>query len=250
MSASHNLNGKTVLVTGANRGIGAATVRELLKTGVAKIYAAARKPSSLPDFGDARIHPVALDLGDLTSIDAARKAAPDVDVLINNAGTATFGDLLEAPVETVTSDFATNVYGTLNVIRAFAPTFKAKRSGTIVNVLSVVGLTAAPGLPGYSASKAAMQSLTQSLRATLAPFNVDVFGVYPGPIDTDMAKDIPWDKTTPEHAAEKIVAGIQAGETYIFPDPMAEKVGYLWQTDGRALDSVLAERAADAAEAA
>ncbi len=248
--SAHNLSGKTVLVTGANRGIGAATVRELLKTGAAKVYAAARKPSSLPDFDDARVVALALDLNDAASITAAAQTAKDVDVLINNAGTATFGDLLDASFETVTADFATNVYGTLNVIRAFAPAFKARRSGTLVNVLSVVGLTAAPGLPGYSASKAALQSLTQSFRATLKPFNIDVFGVYPGPIDTDMAKDLPWDKATPEHAAEKIVAGIQAGETYIFPDPLSEKVGYLWATDGRALDSVLAERAEDAAEAA
>ncbi len=244
------LSGKTVLVTGANRGIGAATVRELLRAGVAKVYAAARKPSSLPDFGDARVVPLALDLRDDASIATASRTAADADILINNAGTATFGDLLDAPVETVTADFSTNVYGTLNVIRAFAPGFKARRSGAVVNVLSVVGLTAAPGLPGYSASKAALQSLTQSLRATLKPFNVDVFGVYPGPIDTDMARDLPWDKTTPEHAAQKIVAGIIAGDAYIFPDPMAEKVGYLWQTDGRALDSVLAERAEAPAEAA
>ena len=250
MSASDTFSGKIVLVTGANRGIGAATVRELLKTKAAKIYATARKTASLPDFGDARVHAIALDITDEASIKAAHAQTADTDILINNAGTATFGDLLDASVETVTKDFGTNIFGTLNVIRTFAPGFKTKRAGTIVNVLSVVGLTAAPGLPGYSASKAALQSLTQSFRATLKPFGVTVLGVYPGPIDTDMAKDLPWDKATPEHAAQKIVAGIQAGETHIFPDPLSEQVAHLWRTDGLALDSVLAERAEDAAEAA
>ncbi len=247
---SISLTNKTVLVTGANRGIGAATVRELLKTGVAKIYAAARTLSSLPDFGDARVQQLQLDLNDAASITAAAATAGDVDILLNNAGTATFGDLLDDPVAAATADMTTNYFGTLNVVRAFVPAFKARRSGTIVNVLSVVGLTAAPGLPGYSASKAALQSATQSFRALLRPFNIAVLGVYPGPIDTDMARDLPWDKATPEHAAQKIVAGIAAGETYIFPDPMAEKVGQLWLTDGRALDSVLAERAEAAVEAA
>ena len=234
---------QTVLVSGANRGIGAATVRELLKTDVKKIYAAARKPSSLPDFGDARVVPLALDITDAASIAAAARTAHDVDILLNNAGTATFGDLIEADVKTVTADFDTNYFGTLNVIRAFTPAFTARKSGTIVNVVSVVGLTAAPGLPGYSASKAALQSLTQSLRFTLAPAGIKVLGVYPGPIDTDMAKDLPWDKATPQSAAEIIVAGIARGDSYIFPDPVAQNVAKLWESDGRALDVVLAQRA-------
>jgi NAD(P)-dependent dehydrogenase (short-subunit alcohol dehydrogenase family) len=238
-----SLNGKTVLVTGSNRGIGAAVVRELLKTGVAKVYAAARNPKSLPDFNDARVKPLALDITDKASVAAARDTATDVDVLVNNAGTAGFNTLLESEIEAIASDMNTNYYGTLNVIRAFAPQFTVRKSGTIVNVVSVVGLTSAPGLPGYSASKAALQSATQSIRAALKPSNVDVLGVYPGPIDTDMAKDLPWDKATPESAAEIIVAGIEAGETYIFPDPLSQNVAKLWESDGRALDVVLAQRA-------
>ncbi len=234
---------QTVLVSGANRGIGAATVRELLKTNVKKIYAGARRLDSLPDFNDARVVPLQLDITNEASISAAAVTAADTDILLNNAGTATFGDLLEAPLTTVNADFNTNYFGTLNVIRAFVPAFRARKSGTIVNVVSVVGLTAAPGLPGYSASKAALQSLTQSVRATLKADGISVLGVYPGPIDTDMAKDLPWDKATPESAAEIIVAGIAVGTTYIFPDPTAQNVGKLWETDGRALDVVLSQRA-------
>lgn len=238
-----NLSNKTVLVTGANRGIGLAIVRELLKTGVTKIYAAARKTSALPDFKDPRVVPLQLDITDAASIVSAASAAKDTDILLNNAGTASFNTLLESPIADIAGDMNTNYYGTLNTIRAFVPAFRARKSGTIVNVISVVGLTAAPGLPGYSASKAALQSATQSLRATLKDDGISVLGVYPGPIDTDMAKDLPWDKASPESAAVIIVAGIDKGDTYIFPDPTSQNVGKLWETDGRALDVVLAQRA-------
>jgi len=238
-----NLNGKTVLVTGANRGIGAAVVRELLKAGVAKVYAAARKPSSLPDFGDARVQPLALDITDEASVKAAAATAADVDVLVNNAGTATFSDLIESPLDAVLADVETNYVGTLKVVRAFVPVLGRRGAGTIANVSSVVGLTSAPVLAGYSASKAAVHSLTQSLRATLGEKGITVLGIYPGPIDTDMARDLPLDKATPQSAAQAIVAGLEKGDTYIFPDPVALHIGTLWETDGRALDTALASRA-------
>ena len=190
------LSGKTVLVTGANRGIGLATGRRLLQTGATKIYAAARRPEALPDFGDSRVVSLQLDIKDTASIAAAAAKASDVDVLINNAGTATFNDFLTSPLDSIASDLDTNYYGTLNVIRAFAPAFAAKGRGTIANVVSVVGLTSAPIFPGYSASKAALHSLTQTLRFQLKPSGVSVLGIYPGPIDTDMARDLTFDKAT------------------------------------------------------
>ena len=234
-----NLSKATVLVSGANRGIGAATVRELLKTDVKKIYATARKPENLPDFGDARVVPLALDITNDASVKAAAAVAIDVDVLLNNAGTAVFANFLDSPTDLIEGDMNTNYYGTLRVIRAFTPQFVARGAGTIANVVSVVGLTSAPGLAGYSASKAALQSLTQTLRATLKSSGITVLGIYPGPIDTDMARDIPMDKATPEHAAEQIVKGIAAGDTYIFPDPLALQIGQLWEKDGRTLDTAL-----------
>ncbi len=238
-----NLNGKTVLVTGANRGIGAAVVRELLNAGVAKVYAAARKPSALPDFGDARVVPLALDIRDETSARAAAANAADTDILVNNAGTALFADFVDSPLDVIRADMDTNYYGTLNVIRAFAPLFTRRGSGTVANVSSVVGLTSAPFLPSYSASKAALHSLTQTLRVTLRDKGVKVLGIYPGPIDTDLARDLPLDKATPESAAKLIVAGLEKDETYIFPDPVAQHIGELWEHDGRALDVALASRA-------
>jgi NAD(P)-dependent dehydrogenase (short-subunit alcohol dehydrogenase family) len=243
-------SGKTVLVTGANRGIGLATVRRLLATGAAKIYAAARRPEALPDFGDARVHPLQLDITDAGSIAAAAKAAGDVDILINNAGTATFNDFLTSPIDSIASDVNTNFYGTLNVVRAFAPAFIARGRGTIANVVSVVGLTSAPIFPGYSASKAALHSLTQTLRFQLKPSGVSVLGIYPGPIDTDMAKDIPMEKSSPESTADLIVKGIENGDTYIFPDPASLWIGSLWEKDGRALDTALTQTEAAEVEPA
>ncbi len=238
-----NLNGKTVLVTGANRGIGAAVVRELLKTGATKIYAAARNTATLPDFGDARVHPLALDIRDEASITAAATAAADTEVLVNNAGTAMFADFIDSPLDVIKSDMETNYYGTLNVIRAFVPHLARRGAGTIANVSSVVGLASSPPLPGYSASKAALHSLTQNLRITLRDKGIKVLGIYPGPIETELwAGKGPAVKATTESTAELIVAGLEKGDTYIFPDPVAQYIGKLWETDGRTLDVALADR--------
>jgi NAD(P)-dependent dehydrogenase (short-subunit alcohol dehydrogenase family) len=233
------LTNKTILITGANRGIGAATVRELLKRDVGKIYAGARDVASLPDFGDARITPLQIDITSEDSVAKAAATATDVDVLLNNAGTMAIGDWLSSPQQAIEADMTINYYGTLRVIRAFAPSLIDRGSGIIANVVSVVGLAPVPLLAGYSASKAALQSLTQALRANLADSGVTVIGIYPGPIDTDLAKDIPLDKATPEHAAANIVQGLEQGQTYIFPDPMAVHIGQLWASDGRQLEAAL-----------
>ncbi|HWU49258.1 MAG TPA: SDR family oxidoreductase [Asticcacaulis sp.] len=237
-----NLSGKTVLVTGANRGIGAALVHQLLGAGTAKVYAAARNPAALPDFKDARVQALQLDITDDASVAAAAKSAGNIDVLINNAGVAAAGEALDSDLSALQRDMDTNYYGTIRAARAFAPLLP-DQTGVIVNVVSVVGLTSAPGMAGYSASKAALQSFTQSLRYSLKPRGVAVLGVYPGPIDTDMARDLPWDKATPESAAKAIVEGVEAGETHIFPDPTAQSIAQLWLRDGRALDAALSQRA-------
>jgi NADP-dependent 3-hydroxy acid dehydrogenase YdfG len=234
-----NFANKVALVTGANRGIGMAIVRELLKTGVAKIYATARDPGTLPIFGDLRVIPLQLDITDAASVSAAASAAQDVDILINNAGTMVFGDYIGNDFEAFEHDIQTNYLGTLRVLRAFTPQFKARRSGTVANVGSVVGLSAVPVMAGYSASKAAVHSITQSLRGTLQKDNITVIGIYPGPIDTALAQPVPYpEKASPEYAAVNIVKGIAEGETYVFPDPMAKQVEELWLTDNRKLEDV------------
>ncbi|MFP1129719.1 SDR family NAD(P)-dependent oxidoreductase [Asticcacaulis sp. W401b] len=235
-----SLSNQVIFVTGANRGIGAATVRELLSRDVKKVYAAARNPASLPDFADPRVVPLALDITNDAQVAAVAEAAGDVDVVLNNAGTAVFSDVLNSPLDVVAADFDTNLYGTLRVMRAFAPKLVAKGSGTIANVISVVGLVAAASLGGYSASKAALLSVTQSARAGLKGTGVKVLGVFPGPIDTDLARDIPMQKATPETAAKRIVEGLEAGEEYIFTDPVADHIGHTWRTNAPGLEAAMA----------
>src|SRR6202035_4317499 len=120
---------------------------------------------------------------------------------VNNAGTMAFGDWITSTQEVIDADMNTNFYGTLRVIRAFTPHFVNRGSGTIANMVSVVGLAPVPLLAGYSASKAALQSLTQALRGTLAKSGITVVGIYPGPIDRNLAKGIPLKKPTPDPAA-------------------------------------------------
>jgi len=241
------LDNKNIIVTGANRGIGAAIVRELLKHKVGKIYAAARKTENLPDFGDKRVVPLALDITNVKQVAAAADKAKDVQIVINNAGTAHFGTTLDNSLEAVAADMNTNYFGTLSVMRAFVPVLVKNGQGLIANVSSGAGLAAFPAIGSYSASKAALHSLTQSARAELADRGIHVVGIYPGPIDTDMAKDFPMEKVSADYAAERIVAGLIAGDEYIFPDPMSQESGALWQRDPRALERQFAGRVTEEA---
>jgi len=233
------ISNATVLVTGANRGIGLALVRALLDAGARRVHAAARNPEQLTEAiaaDPARVVPVQLDVTDPASVEAAARTVGRVDLLVNNAGAAFFGNVLDMPMDQIERDLDVNYLGTLRVVRAFAPLFEPGRGGAVVNLLSVVSIASAPPLGGYSASKAAAWSMTQAIRATLAGRDVSVHGVYPGPVDTDMAKDMPMDKTPPDAVARAIVAGIEAGHEDIFPDPMALQVEAGWKQDHKALE--------------
>lgn len=244
------LDKKVIVVTGANRGIGAGIVRELLKHNVSKVYAAARSVKSLPDFGDSRVVPLVLDITDEKQVVAAAKAAKDAQVLINNAGTLQHGSLLDSTLDNIRTDMETNYFGTLSIVRVFAPVLRKNGVGLIASVSSVVGLAAIPSIGGYSVSKFAVHGLIQSLRAELADTGISVAGIYPGPIDTDMAKDIPMEKTSVADTAQAIVAGLIKGDDYIFPDAMSKNVGALWMNDPVALEKQFAARPASAEEAA
>ena len=227
------------LVTGANRGIGKALVQALLAKGAAKVYAAGRDLNALADtiaLDPSRIKPIVLDITRADQISAAVNAAPDVQILINNAGVLAGGDLLSADISDIERDISTNAFGTLTVIRAFASTLEKNAASAIVNVLSVVGLAPMPGLAGYSASKATLNSFTQALRPVLAAKGVKVFGVFPGPVDTDMSKEITFPKTPALAVAEEILLGIEAGQEDIYPDPMAKDVGKAWGADPKAVE--------------
>ena len=220
--------GKTALVTGANRGIGRAFVEELLDAGAAKVYAAARDPETLADLvatGAGRIGPVALAVTRPEMIEAAAADHTDVSLLINNAGMAAFEGIIDAANgDPARDEMEVNYFGTFNMIRAFAPVLAANGGGAIVNLSSIAAYVNFPALGSYSASKAAVHSLTQGVRAELAAQGTLVAGVYPGPVDTDMATGIAMDKTSPNAVARTILAGVEAGEEDIYPDPVSAEM--------------------------
>jgi NAD(P)-dependent dehydrogenase (short-subunit alcohol dehydrogenase family) len=219
-----------VVVTGANRGLGAALVKTLVELGAKRVYAGARDPAAVG--GSDRVVPLALDVTSTASIDAATAKAKDATILINNAGVlASFG-VLDARLPDIERDFAVNMYGVLATTRAFLPVLERAR-GAIVNVLSVASLASVPPLAGYSASKAAAWSLTQALRAELAPKGVSVHAALPGGIDTDMVSSLDIPKTKPSDVARGILAGLERGDFEIFPDPSSLALSEIWKTDPR-----------------
>ena len=223
-----NIEGSIALVTGANRGLGKALVSALLEAGAAKVYAAARDERQI-DVRDARIVPLTLDTTKPDQIAAAVGEAGDVTLLINNAGVATSQNVLTMGAAEIDADFRTNVHGTLSVIKAFLPVLeRAPQGATIVNVLSLTSLASFPALGGYSASKAAAYSITQALRPQLRAKHIDILAVLPGPIDTDMVRALDMPKTSPADTAKGVLAGVARGDEEIFPDPMAQQMGALW----------------------
>jgi NAD(P)-dependent dehydrogenase (short-subunit alcohol dehydrogenase family) len=227
------IQGTTVLVTGANRGLGRSLVEALLERGAAKVYAASRTPTPS---GDPRVIPVALDLTEPGTIAAAAGAATDATIVINNAGTAAFAGPLDASPDAVRGEMAVNYDGTFDVIRAFVPPLERNGGGAIVNVLSLLSLASTPPMAGYSASKAAAHSLTQALRPVLRAKAITVHGVYPAGIDTDMLAGIDAPKTPPRQVAEGLLDGLAAGQEDIFPDPNAQAMARTWWADPKAFE--------------
>jgi NAD(P)-dependent dehydrogenase (short-subunit alcohol dehydrogenase family) len=213
----------TVLVTGANRGLGRALVAEALKRGAKRIYAGMRQPVAHTDH---RVMPLTLDITNLAQIRTAAEKVGALDILVNNAGISLQNDLSDrAALERL---LAVNLFGTYDVTQAFLPALARPRSA-IVNVLSLASIAAVPFDSLYSISKAAAFSLSQSLRAVLAVRGVSVHTVLPGPIDTDMTKDLKIPKASPESAARAILDGVEREDEEIFPDPMSETIADAWR---------------------
>jgi NAD(P)-dependent dehydrogenase (short-subunit alcohol dehydrogenase family) len=218
-----NIAGKSILVTGANRGIGQALVNEALNRGAKRVYAAVRGDFQHPN---PRVTTVKLDVTNAVQIQQAAAKIGALDVLINNAGIALYDDLSNP--ETLQRQFAVNLFGPLNVTRAFLPQLKQAR-GAIVNNVSLAALAAIPIIPGYSISKAAAFNMTQSLRALLAGDGVRAHAVIIGPTDTEMNRGFNIPKATTETTAKGIFDGIEKGEEDIFPDPASQSIADAWR---------------------
>jgi len=214
---------KTVLITGANRGIGRALVDEALRRGARRVYAGTRVPMR---HSDRRVTPLTLDVTNESQIRQAVAQVDSLDVLINNAGVAIYDDLSDFDV--LEKHLAVNLFGPAHVTQAFLPQLKRSK-GAIVNSLSLAALAPLPVIPGYSISKAAALNMTQSLRALLAGEGVTVHGVVLGPIDTDMNRGFDIPKASPESAAQGIFDGLEKGEEEIFPDPASHSVADAWR---------------------
>jgi NAD(P)-dependent dehydrogenase (short-subunit alcohol dehydrogenase family) len=238
------IEGAVALVTGANRGIGRAIAERLLERGVSKLYAGARDPQAVSDLTEKygeRVVPLRLDVTDAAQVNEAVSAARDVQLLLNNAGVALGADMLGDDIEAqARTEMEVNYFAPLNLIRRFAPALKENGGGAVINVSSVGGLTNFPLYPTYSASKAAIHSLTQGARMLLAAQGTRVAGVYPGPVDTDMARGIELDKATPHAVADAILDGVEQGSEDIFPDPFAEQFGQTYHASPKESEQQIA----------
>ena len=220
---------KTILVTGANRGIGKTILESLLTPGATKVYAAVRDVSTvLPlveAYGD-KVVPLAIDLSQPETITAAAQTAHDVDIVINNAGVLKTAGALDAhAIESLEFEFDVNVFGFLRVAQAFAPVLKANGGGALVQLNSVVSIKNFANFATYSASKAASYSLTQALRDSLSEQGTHVLSVHPGPIATDMgdAAGLTEIAEPPSVVSAALIEGLENETFHVFPDTMAKQ---------------------------
>ncbi|QDU36945.1 putative oxidoreductase [Maioricimonas rarisocia] len=227
---------KTVLVTGANRGIGKAIVEEALQRGATKVYAAVRRLDSasplVAEHGD-RVVPVRLDLSDPATITAAAQAASDVDVVVNNAGVLKTTKATDADaIESLQYEIDINVYGLIRVAQAFAPVLKDNGGGALVQLNSVVSVKTFPDVTTYCASKAASYAVTQGLRDLLKEQGTLVVSVHPGPIQTDMGVEAGFEDIadSPDVVATAIFDAIAEDRFHVWPDVFARQVGAAYQS--------------------
>jgi NAD(P)-dependent dehydrogenase (short-subunit alcohol dehydrogenase family) len=212
-----NIAGQIALVTGANRGIGRQYVLELLERGASTVYATARRPETI-DFDDSRVVPLKLDLLDHESVVAAAVAASDVTLLVNNAGISTGASLIAGDLADIRREMDTHFWGTLDVIREFAPVLAANGGGAIVNVLSALSWFSTQSAGGYAVAKAAEWNMTNGVRAELTAQNTLVQGVLLGAADTDLMADYDGPKTDPRDVARLSLDGVEQGSIEVIVD--------------------------------
>jgi len=214
------ITGQTALVTGANRGLGRHLAQQLRDRG-AHVYAAARNPESVDLDG---VTPIALDVTDPASVEAAAAATHGVSILVNNAGSSTGSSLLTGDLSAIRLEMDTHYFGTLAVTRAFAPQLTEREHGAVLNILSALSWFAIPRSGAYCAAKSAAWSLTNSLRQELAPRGIVVSALHVGYMDTDMTRAVEAPKSDPADIARIAIDGIEAGDEEIIADDVSRAV--------------------------
>ncbi|MFB8413991.1 SDR family oxidoreductase [Streptomyces albidoflavus] len=211
-----DIRDEIALVTGANRGIGLAFVTELRRRGVKKVYAAARRPETLPELPG--VVPLELDVTDTASVARAARTAADTTLLVNNAGVSTFARLTDGPEDDIRREMETNYFGPLRTVRAFAPVLAAGGGGAVLNVLSVMAWMAYEHSNSYGASKAAAWALTNGVRYELAGQGTQVTALAMASVDTDMMAGIEDEKSAPEAIVRAALDGLEAGALEVLAD--------------------------------
>ena len=236
------IKGSVALVTGANRGVGRAYVKMLLDMGAAKVYATARDAAKITDLAQpGKVEIIALDITKADQVNAASARAKDVNLLINNAGVNKMSGFIAAQsVDGARDEMEANYFGTLLMCRAFAPVLKANGGGAISNVVTIVARVTIPMLGSYCASKWALYSLTQGVRAELAKQGTFVGSVNPGAIDTDMAKGMDMAKLDPADVARQSLKAVEDGVEDIFVGEMAQGMIQGVRADEKAMEQQLA----------
>ncbi len=216
------IENSTVLITGANRGIGLAFAKAFLARGAHKVYAGARDPSKISMAG---VTPIQLDVNSVSDVQAAAQLAKDVTIVVNNAGIANLGSFMAEDAEAaLRNHLETNVLGPLRVSRAFAPVLARNGGGALINVASIASWITSPLLASYAVSKSALWSLSNGLRNDLRSQGTQVLTLHMGFVDTDLTKGLEMPKSTPEAIVERALQALEAGALEVLADEITQQV--------------------------
>ena len=211
---------QVAFVTGANRGFGRHIALELLSR-KAKVYAGARNPESIDIPG---VIPVKLDITNPQEVAAAAMVAKDVTLLINNAGSSTGASLIDGELDKIHLEFNTHFFGTLSMVRTFAPILAKNGGGSILNILSALSWVSSGTIGAYTAAKAAEWALTNDLRLNLYHQNVRVAGLHVGFMETDLTSSLEVPKSNPEDIAKIAIDGLESDSFEIIADDVSRKI--------------------------